>query len=70
MDRPVPYIAKFSQTGVMTIGWDRTMRAYKEHEVIPETEIAVNLNILSNEETEKLKGRRRLASEVDQPLWF
>ena len=31
------------------------MQAYQEHEVIPETEIAVNLNILTSEQTDLLE---------------
>ena len=39
--QPVPYIAHLSQTGAMTIGWDRMMAPPSDYKVIPEAQIAV-----------------------------
>ena len=34
-NRPNPYIADFSTTGMMTIGWDRPMTPYERPKEIP-----------------------------------
>lgn len=39
--KPVPYIADMTPTGVMTIGWDRTMTPPMNFTVIPQVQVAV-----------------------------
>ena len=39
--RPVPYIARLTETGLLTIGWDREMDPPVEFEMIPVTKIAI-----------------------------
>jgi len=34
--KPIPYVAEISQTGVMTIGWDKSMMPPNNYTVIPE----------------------------------
>ena len=40
-DQPVPYIADLTQTGVMTIGWDRQMTPPGNYTEIPIAQVAV-----------------------------
>ena len=40
-DRPVPYIAGYTPTGILTIGWDRTMQPYEQPKKIPATKVAI-----------------------------
>ena len=74
-DRPRPYIAAYSQTGLMTIGWDRTMQPAEEPKEIPITRVPVRVDQLPPEdETDGHsvigRGGRRLAGEIEQPIWF
>ena len=45
----------------MTIGWDQTMQAVEEHGRIPDTQIAVNLDLLDDVEEREVAslGTRR-----------
>ena len=56
-ERPVPYIAEFSQTGVMTIGWDRAMKPYEKPKEIPPTQIAIEPAIFEGEKAKKVGSR-------------
>ena len=73
-DRPVPYIADFSQRGVMTIGWDRLMTPYEKPQEIPPQKIAVELSLLEN--LSEFEGKRKLATvdasrmEIREEVWF
>ena len=44
-ERPIPYIADFTPTGMMTIAWDRQMQAVENPREIPKTKIAVDADI-------------------------
>ena len=74
-ERPIPYIVDFSQTGVMTIGWDRLMKPYDKPQEIPPERIAVEPSLF--EDFSLVSGNRRLATEVSssqreipEEIWF
>ena len=73
-DRPVPYIVDFSQTGVMTIGWDRQMKPYKTPKEIPPKQVAVKPDVLEKATLSDSGLRRRLnedsvAADTDE-IWI
>ena len=39
--QPIPYIVDLTRTGLMTIGWDRTMVPPGNYTVIPSAQVAV-----------------------------
>ena len=47
-NRPIPYIADFPPTGIMTIGWDRPMTPYDRPNEIPPIQVAVDADLLKN----------------------
>lgn len=60
LDRPVPYIANFTPTGLMTIAWDRKMKAYEKPQEIPATKVAVDVELVQAEILEQQpEGLRR-----------
>ena len=66
--RPIPYIADFSQTGVMTIGWDRPMTPYEKPNEIPPTRVAINMDLMKGPVD---SGRSRvLQQEAREEVWF
>ena len=40
-EKPIPYISRLTETGVLTIGWDREMDPPQKYEIIPEEKVAV-----------------------------
>lgn len=40
-ERPVPYIARLTDTGLLTIGWDRKMQYLEGFENLPRTKVAI-----------------------------
>ena len=46
------------------------MQPVEEHKEIPLTQIAVNVDFMPIEEGDEDGSRRRLALELDQPIWF
>ena len=40
-DRPVPYVARVTQTGLVTIGWDQAMRPPADFKQIPAEKVAL-----------------------------
>ena len=41
-EKPIPYISRLTETGVLTIGWDREMAPPQKYEIIPEEKVAVD----------------------------
>ena len=70
-DRPVPYIASVSPTGVIKIGWDRPMRPVENPQIISPTEVAVSEEILEAEQNkDNLEARfGRSRSRSLEVLW-
>ena len=52
-DKPIPYIANFTPTGLMTIKWDRLMEPYDEPAEIPLTRVIVDLDLFRSEPTRR-----------------
>ena len=53
-EKPVPYISRLTETGVLTIGWDRLMRQPQNYREIPEKKVAVNnISHFSEQEIEQ-----------------
>lgn len=52
-ERPIPYIAEFSQRGVMTIGWDRLMTPYENPKEIPPQKVAVEPSLLEDSNSKR-----------------
>ena len=74
IERPIPYIADFSATGLLTIRWDRPMVPYNKPKEIPPTQIAVKAEILEDEDRNR-KVRRMLDDQtpeqvVREEIWF
>ena len=46
MRRPIPYIANFTPTGVMTIAWDREMLPVEQPEKIPVSQVAIDPDLI------------------------
>ena len=68
-NRPIPYIASYTPTGLMTIAWDRTMQPYEKPKEIPKKKIVIGKTVF--EETKKSGKsssslRRRLFDDLDQ----
>ena len=55
--KPIPYIVDLSRTGVMTIGWDKTMVPPGNYTVIPEAQVAVRS---WDDVIEEVRSRRNL----------
>ena len=51
-DKPIPYIANFTPTGLMTIKWDRLMEPYDEPAEIPPTRVIVDSELFRSEPTQ------------------
>jgi len=58
--RPIPYIANFTPTGVMTIAWDRQMIPIDQPEQIPVSQVAVDPDLIASFDTiaSSERGRR------------
>lgn len=65
----MPYIVDFSQTGVMTIGWDRQMKPHENPKEIPPTKIAVEPALFQKSGYNPLK-RQLNEQETSSEIWF
>ena len=70
--RPIPYIANFTPTGVMTIAWDRQMIPVKKPKRIPASKIAVNPGLIDSFDTTitHRNGVRKLAEQNQDEMFF
>ena len=57
--QPIPYIADLSITGVLRIGWDRSMTERDDYESINPSRVAVR------DSTDIVKAEAQTSSEVD-----
>ena len=40
-NKPIPFIARLTETGLLTIGWDRQMKPPLDYEIIPDKKVAI-----------------------------
>ena len=67
--RPIPYIANFTPTGIMTIAWDRQMIPIEQPEKIPVSQVAVDPDLIVSFDTiESSKRGRRLSQQNEDEI--
>ena len=70
LNRPIPYIANFTPTGLMTIAWDRLMQPIEKPERIPPTLVAVDPDFMDRFNEQSFDPRRLLTRVSRNETWF